>query len=262
MDKFDSALAARPAGMVEAEWKARLELAACYRLFAHLGWTELIFNHITVRAPEDGSGERRYLINPFGLHYTEVTASNLVKVGLDGAPVHATPYSVNRAGFVIHSAIHAKLPDAHCIMHVHTTAGMAVACKEAGLGTDNFYSAQLAGDVAYHDYEGVTTRTDEQAALVRSLGNKHCLILRNHGLLAWEENLPNAFFLMFTLNRACEIQLAAASMPGPNRAVTPQAIADSSHRTHRSVDPQGGLQQKVFDAMVRRAGIVSYDELV
>ena len=262
MDKFESALRARPAQISEAEWKARLELAVCYRLFAHLGWTELIFNHVTVRVPGEADGERHYLINPFGLHYSEVTAANLIKVGIDGEPVHRTPHTVNRAGFVIHSAIHANRPDAHCIMHVHTTAGMAVACKEAGLTYDSFYGAQLCGDIAYHDYEGVTTRTDEQDRLVASLGDKHCLILRNHGLLVCEENLPAAFFLLFTLNRACEIQLAAATIPGPNRAITADAIAASSHRLHRSVDPQGQLQQKVFDAMVRRAGIVSYDAVL
>ena len=139
---------------------------------------------------------------------------------------------------------------------------MAVACKEAGLGTDNFYSAMIAGDVAYHDYEGVTTRTDEQDHLVASLGNKHCMILRNHGLLACEDNIPDAFFQMWTLNRACEIQLAAASIPGPNRALTPAAIASSLLKQHRSVDPEGRVQPKLFDAMVRRAGITSYDLLV
>ncbi len=265
MDLSTSAIKARPAGMHESEWKARLELAACYRVFSFLGWTELIFNHITVRVPDEGgadSGARYYLINPFGLHYSEVTASNLIKVGLDGEPVHATPYSVNRAGFVIHSAIHAARNDAHCIMHIHSTAGMAVACKEAGLGQDNFYSAMLAGDVAYHDYEGVTTRTDEQARLVASLGHKHCMILRNHGLLACEETVPDAFFTMWTLNRACEIQMAAASIPGPNRALAPEAIASSLLKQHRAVDPQGRVQPKVFDAMVRRAGISSYDMLI
>ena len=259
MDKFDTALKARPDAMSDEEWRLRLELAACYRVFNHIGWTELIFNHITVRVP---GPEKHYLINPFGLHYSEVTASSLIKIGLDGEPRHATPYSVNRAGFVIHSAIHAARADAHCIMHVHTTAGMAVACKEAGLGNDNFYAAQLAGDIAYHDYEGVTTRTDEQDRLVTSLGDRHCLILRNHGLLACEETLPAAFFLMFTLNRACEIQLAAAAIPGPNRALTPEAIAASSHRLHGKVDPQGNARQKVFDAMVRKAGITSYEMLV
>ena len=259
MDKFDTALKARPDAMSEEEWRLRLELAACYRVFNHIGWTELIFNHITVRVP---GPEKHYLINPFGLHYSEVTATSLIKIGLDGEPLHATPYSVNRAGFVIHSAIHAARADAHCIMHVHTTAGMAVACKEAGLGNDNFYAAQLAGDIAYHDYEGVTTRTDEQDRLVASLGDRHCLILRNHGLLACEETLPAAFFLMFTLNRACEIQLAAAAIPGPNRALTPEAISASSHRLHGKVDPQGNARQKEFDAMVRKAGITSYEMLV
>ena len=241
------------------ELRARRELAACYRLFDHLGWAEMIFNHITLRVGSGGAGNPHYLINPFGLHYSEVTAANLVKIDVHGMDVADSGHLVNRAGFVIHGAIHEAREDAHCIMHVHTTAGMAVACKEAGLTYDSFYGAQLWGDIAYHDYEGVTTRTDEQARLVESLGDKHCLILRNHGLLACEESLPVAFFLLFTLNRACEIQLAAATIPGPNRAITPEAIAASSHRLHRSVDPQGQLQQKVFDAMVRRAGITSYD---
>ena len=263
MNLSTTALKARPDGISETKWQLRLQLAACYRVFSMLGWTELIFNHITVRVPApEGTGDKHYLINPFGLHYSEVTASNLIKVGLDGAPVHQTPYTVNRAGFVIHSAIHAARPDAHCIMHIHSTAGMAVACKEAGLGTDNFYSAMIAGDVAYHDYQGVTTRTDEQGHLVASLGNKHCMILRNHGLLACEENIPDAFFQMWTLNRACEIQMAAASIPGPNRALTPAAIESSLLKQHRSVDPEGRVQPKVFDAMVRRAGITSYDMLV
>lgn len=266
MDMSTSALKARPAAMSEAEWKARLELAACYRVFSFLGWTELIFNHITVRVPPEGepadADPRHYLINPFGLHYSEVTATNLIKVGLDGAPVHDTPWTVNRAGFVIHSAIHSARDDAHCIMHVHTTAGMAVACKEAGLGQDNFYSAMIAGDVAYHDYEGVTTRTDEQERLVASLGSKHCMILRNHGLLACEVTVADAFFTMWTLNRACEIQMAAAAIPGPNRALTPDAIASSLLKQHRSVDPAGHVQPKVFDAMVRRAGITSYEMLI
>ena len=263
MDLSTTVLKARPDGMTEAEWQLRLQLAACYRVFSMLGWTELIFNHITMRVPaSEGASDKHYLINPFGLHYSEVTASNLIKVGLDGEPVHKTPYTVNRAGFVIHSAIHAARPDAHCIMHIHSTAGMAVACKEAGLGSDNFYSAMIAGDVAYHDYEGVTTRTDEQGHLVASLGNKHCMILRNHGLLACEENIPDAFFQMWTLNRACEIQMAAASIPGPNRALTPAAIESSLLKQHRSVDPEGRVQPKVFDAMVRRAGITSYDMLV
>ncbi|HEY4371225.1 MAG TPA: class II aldolase/adducin family protein [Burkholderiales bacterium] len=259
MEKLTAAQAARPAGMGEAEWALRLELAACYRVFAHLGWTELIFNHITVRVP---GGERHYLINPFGLHYREVTASNLIKVGLDGAPAHETPHSVNRAGFVIHSAIHAARANVHCIMHTHTTAGMAVAQKEAGLTHDDFYGAQLWGGVAYHDFEGVTTRTEEQAALVQSLGEKNVLILRNHGLLVCEENIPAAFWLLWTLQRACEVQLAAASIPGPNRALSDEVRARCMHKEHQVVDPQNRVAQKIFDAMLRQAGITSYDMLV
>src|SRR5574337_685675 len=170
----------RPADMTPAEWRLRLELAACYRVFDAMGWTELIFNHITLRVP--GTPDT-FLINPFGLNYSEVTARNLVRIHLDGTPAEPTAYPVNRAGFVIHSAIHSARPDAHCIIHTHTTAGVAVACKESGLRSDNFYSAMLHGCIAYHDFEGLTTTLDEQPRLVRSLGDKPILILRNHGLL-------------------------------------------------------------------------------
>ncbi len=258
MDKFETALKARPADIGADEWKLRLELAACYRVFAHMGWTELIFNHITARVP---GSEKHYLINPFGLHYSEVTASNLIKVGHDGTPVHATPYTVNRAGFIIHSAIHANRGDAHCIMHVHTTAGMAVAQKEAGLSFDDFYGAQLWGDVAYHDFEGVTTRTEEQEGLVASLGEKRVLILRNHGLLVCEQNIPAAFWLIWTLQRACEVQMAAAAIPGPNRTLSNEVRALCAQREHQNVDPENRVAQKIFDAMVRQAGIGAYDML-
>jgi len=259
MDKFETALKARPAGMGEEEWKLRLELAACYRIFAHMGWVELIFNHITVRVP---GPEKHYLINPFGLHYSEVTASNLIKVGLDGAPIHETPYTVNRAGFVIHSAIHDNREDAHCIMHVHTTAGMAIAQKEAGLSYDDFYGAQLWNEVAYHDFEGVTTRTEEQESLVASLGQKHVMILRNHGLLVCQESIPTAFWLMWTLQRACEIQVMAAAIPGPNRVLSNEVRALCANKEHKNVDPENRVAQKIFDAMSRQAGIASFDVLI
>lgn len=144
----------------------RTDLAACYRLFDWLGWTELIFNHITVRVPSTDERKPEYLINPFGLHYAEVRPENLVRIDIDGNTRDGSAARVNRAGFVIHSAIHAAREDAHCIMHVHTTAGCAVSCKEDGLRHDNFYSAMLYGDVGYHDYEGVTTHLDEQPRLV------------------------------------------------------------------------------------------------
>src|SRR6184192_3792057 len=168
--------AARPAKdlpMSEAEHKARVELAACYRIFDMLGWTEMIFNHITLRLP---GPEHYFLINPYGLWYGEVTASNLVKIDLDGNLIGPSEWPINRAGFVIHSAIHAARDDAHCIMHTHTTAGMAVACKAGGLRDDNFYSAILAGRVGYHAFEGITTEPAEQPRLVASLGRNDVLI--------------------------------------------------------------------------------------
>jgi ribulose-5-phosphate 4-epimerase/fuculose-1-phosphate aldolase len=182
-------------------------------VFAMLGWTELIYNHITVRVPGTHS---HFLINPFGLHYTEVTASNLVKIDVDGNVLDDSPYPVNPAGFVVHAAIHRALPDAHCVMHTHTTAGLAVACSQSGLVNNNFYSAQLHGMVAYHDFEGITVRADEGPRLVANLGDKRLLILRNHGLLSIGETIAQAFARLWTLNRACDIQLATATL-GPAR---------------------------------------------
>jgi ribulose-5-phosphate 4-epimerase/fuculose-1-phosphate aldolase len=240
-----------------AEWRLRLELAACYRVFDRRGWAEEIFNHITVRLP---GRERHYLINPFGLHYGEVTARNLVKIDLAGNPIGRSDHPVNRAGFVIHSAIHGARDDAHCVMHTHHSAGIAVACKAGGLAMDNFYAAFLHGRLAYHDFEGVTVDAAEQSRLVAHLGDKSCLILRNHGLLVAERDLPAAFYWMYLLQRACEIQVLAGSIPGPNIALTPQAIAMSSANVQES-DPQRDLFTKVFAAAVRRAG-VTLEQLV
>jgi ribulose-5-phosphate 4-epimerase/fuculose-1-phosphate aldolase len=151
-------MSANALGCSEQEWDARVQLGACYRIFAHLGWTELIYNHITLRLP---GHERHFLINPFGLMYSEVCASNLVKIDLAGRVIGASAWPVNPAGFTVHAAIHEHMPDAHCVMHTHTTAGMAVACSRAGLSMSNFYSAQLHGKLAYHDFEGITVHADE-----------------------------------------------------------------------------------------------------
>ncbi|GAB4038635.1 MAG: class II aldolase/adducin family protein [Rubrivivax sp.] len=253
MTLFDaaSAEAARPAGMPAAEWQARLELAACYRVFSARGWVEEIFNHITLRVPGD---EPSYLINPFGLHYGEVTARNLVRVDLAGRPLHDTPHGVNRAGFVIHSAIHAARPDAHCIVHTHDRFGVAVSCKAGGLAPDNFYAAFLDGRVAYHDFEGVTTSTAEQPRLVASLGDKPALILRNHGLLVAEHSVAAAYYWYYILQSACHVQALAHAMPGATLALSDAARRQSSQHVQDS-DPQGDLYPKVFSAAVRRAGI-------
>ena len=161
--------ATRPAHIAPEEWALRVQLAAAYRIFDHLGWTELIYNHITVRVP---GAERHFLINPFGLHYSEVTASNLVKIDLAGKIVGESAWPVNPAGFTIHGAIHANIEDAHCVMHTHTTAGMAVACSRGGLSMNNFYSAQLHEKLAYHDFEGITVHADEAPRLLASIGTK------------------------------------------------------------------------------------------
>ena len=230
----------------------RRDLAACYRLFDWLGWSELIFNHITLRVPTGQGGKPEYLINSFGLHYAEVRPDNLVRIDIDGNAREGGTASVNRAGFVIHSAIHGAREDAHCIMHVHTTAGCAVSCKEEGLRHDNFYSAMLFGDVAYHDYEGVTTQLDEQPRLVASLGTRNHMILRNHGLLAVGPDIPTAFNRLWTMQRACEIQLAADAGRGPNRTI-PEEILKTVPASR--VAGKGEVHRLIFETMLRRAGI-------
>ena len=248
MGTTDAQMIHRPAGTTETEWNLRLQLAACYHVFDFLGWTESIFNHISVRVP---GKERHFLINPYGLNYNEVTASNLVKIDAAGSPVGASDHGVNYAGFIIHSAIHAAREDAHCIMHTHTTAGMAIACKQQGLRHDDFYGAMLFERIAYHDYEGITVKPDEQPRLVASLGDRPILILRNHGLLVAERDIARAFALMWTLQRACEVQCASDAIAGPDIE-----LDDSVRRVCTNVrerfDPDGMTCNRMFDAIVRK----------
>ncbi|HEX3781268.1 MAG TPA: class II aldolase/adducin family protein [Pseudonocardiaceae bacterium] len=248
-----AARGSRPSDIAEQEWQARVELAACYRIFDRLGWTELIFNHITVRVP----GERdQLLINPFGLLYSEVTAANLVKIDLDGNILSPSDWPVNPAGLVIHSAIHAARPDAHCVMHTHTTAGTAVACLADGLDWNNFYSAQIYQQVAYHDFEGITVDPDEKPRLIADLGAKNLMLLRNHGLLAAGPDLPATFSMLWTLQRACEIQLAAQQTGLPLQQVTEQAAQRSTLESFQ-IGQTTNAGQDVFNALWRaldRAG--------
>jgi ribulose-5-phosphate 4-epimerase/fuculose-1-phosphate aldolase len=234
-----------------AEREARLELAACYRIFAMLGWTEMIYNHITLRLPSSVSGaNKEFLINPFGLHYSEVTASNMVKINADGVVLDGSLGRVNPAGFTVHSAIHGGLEEAHCVMHTHTTAGVAVACLKGGLSQSNFYSAQLHDMVAYHDFEGITIHAEEAPRLLKSIGTRPAVILRNHGLLAWGRTVPQTFAILWTLQRACEIQLATLSM-GPAIPVSPQ-VAAAATRDALQYDPRHGAGQDMFDALTRQ----------
>ena len=211
----------------------------------------MIYNHITVRLPDSVTGGRKqFLINPFGLHYSEVTASNLVKIDLQGQVLDGSPYPVNPAGFTVHAALHEGLPDAHCVMHTHTTAGIAVACTQGGLAQNNFYSAQLHDLVAYHDFEGITIHADEAPRLLKNIGDKPVVILRNHGLLAWAKTLPLAFVRLWTLQRACDIQMAQAAM-GP-AIMVPEPVARKTTHDSFQFDAQFGAGQDVFDALVRQ----------
>ncbi len=236
----------RPHDCSDAEWQARQQLAACYRLFNHLGWTELIYNHISLRVP---GPERHFLINPFGLHYSEVCASNLVKVDLSGKVLSDSRWGVNAAGFTPHATLHANVPNAHCVMHTHTTAGMAVASSAAGLTITSFYAAQLGGRVAYHDFEGITVHADEGARLLVNIGNKPAVILRNHGLLAWGPSVPSAFYTLWILQRSCEIQIAGANL-GPAIPIPPE-IQQRCQVDAARVNPDPDFGRETFDGMVR-----------
>jgi len=237
----------RPQQFSPEEWDARVQLAAAYRIFHHIGWTELIYNHISLRLP---GPETQFLINPFGLHYSEVTASNLLKIDLQGNIIGRADWPFNPAGFTPHATIHASIPSAHCVMHTHTTAGMAVACLEEGLSMSNFYSAQLHDKVAYHDFEGITVHEDEGPRLLRSIGNKPAVILRNHGLLVWGETVPRAFVLLWLLQRACEIQLATLSMGKPR--LVPEDIQRKCTADSLQLNAKFGAGQDVFDALTRQ----------
>ena len=234
-----------PLPMNEAERKARVELAACYRIFDMLGWTEMIFNHITLRVP---GPEPRFLINPFGLHYREVKASNLVLIDLEGNVLRESGWPVNRAGFVIHSAIHGSHAEAHCVMHTHTTNGVAVSCLKDGLSSDNFYGAMLHGRVAYHELEGVTVDTGERSRIVRDLGDKDVMILRNHGLLSWGRTVAEAYLRLWTLQRACDVQVAAGQAGGAvnrlSRPVIDRMLVESGPGESRTCED-------VYAALVR-----------
>ena len=228
------------------EWLARVQLAAAYRIVAHLGWAELIYNHISLRVPGEAG---RFLMNPFGLHYTEVCASNLIKTDAQGTLHSDSRWPLNPAGITFHGAIHDTLPEAHCVMHVHTTATMAVCALDAGLSYTNFYAAQLYSKVAYHDFEGITVHADERQRILASAAGKPLLLMRNHGPVAIGFSLANAFGLMWLLQRACEIQVASQSL-GPLKAIA-EPVLLACVRDSLQFDPRYGAGQDAFDALQR-----------
>jgi len=210
-----------------AERALRVQLAAAYRIADHLGWSELIYTHISLRVP---GPEHHFLINPYGLRFDEVTASNLVKIDLEGNAVGEQPYGANKAGFVIHGAIHEAREDAQCVFHTHTLAGMAISAQEEGLLPVHMYSHNFYGKLAYHDFEGPSMRMDEQQRLVASIGRQPALILRNHGLLTMGRTVPEAFVRMWRLERAAQIQLAAQGarlrLPSADVCLQSQELGD------------------------------------
>lgn len=232
--------------MSDAEWAARQELAACYRIFAYMKWDELIFNHITVKVPGE---EGAFLINPYGMHFSEITASSLVKIDIDGNILAPTEWHVNRAGFVQHALFHKHVPDAHAIAHTHTTAGMAVASLEGGLQPVNFYACNFVGQLGYHDFEGVTVRDEEGPRFLASLGDKRMMLLKNHGMLVMGKTIPQVFLNHWALQRACEIQIATMSMGTP--VTVPADVVAVHQRDISQTQIPGGPGAAEFAAMVR-----------
>jgi ribulose-5-phosphate 4-epimerase/fuculose-1-phosphate aldolase len=190
----------------EPEWQLRVDLAACYRLVAHFGWSDLIFTHISARLP---GPEHHFLINPYGMMFDEITASSLVKIDLDGQKVMDSPFEINPAGFTIHSAIHAARDDARCVLHTHSLNGVAVSAQKCGVLPISQQSTFVLSSLAYHDYEGVALNADEKPRLVRDLGDHVFLMLRNHGLLTVGPTIADAFVAMYTFEATCMIQIRA-----------------------------------------------------
>mgnify|MGYP001160155016 FL=1 len=230
------------------EEKLRIQLAECYHLISYFGWTEMIFNHVSVRLPGE---PRRYLVNAFGLNYDEVTPENLLAVDAAGHIISNSETRPNPAGFALHGAIHAARDDIHCIIHTHTNAVCAVAMKEDGFSHDNFYGAQLFERVGYHAFEGITLYDDERPRMLESLGNKHVLVLRNHGIAVGGADIPRAFFLLWIAQRAAEIQCHTGMIPGADVTLD-DTIRRRCAQDAESVIVNSNAAKKMFDAAVRK----------
>lgn len=232
----------------QEEWDLRVKLAHCYHLIDFFGWTETIFNHISARVP---GADHHYLVNPFGLNYTEVTPENLLKVDLNGNKVEPSEYDANPAGFALHSAVHGAREDIRCLIHTHTTPISAIVQKQDAFKYDNFYGAQLYGRIGYHAFEGITLFKEEKERMIKSLGDKHILVLRNHGIAVGENSIEKAFFLLWTVQRAAEIQCQADAIGGTDVHLADdikQKCADLTQMLIR----ESGFASKFFDAMVRK----------
>ena len=231
----------------EEEWQTRVDLAACYRLIAMHGWDDLVFTHISARVP---GPDEHFLINAYGLMFEEMTASSLIKVDLGGNKVIDSPYPVNPAGFVIHSAVHEARHDVGCVLHTHTKAGIAVAAQKNGLLPLSQVSLFPLASVAYHDYEGVALNDEEKPRLVADIGDKSFLILRNHGLLTAAKSIPDAFLAMYLLETACQIQIMAQSSGAELSQISPQILAGIAAQAEKVTKGLGG--QLAWPGLLRK----------
>ena len=242
-----------------AEWQTRVDLAACYRLIALHGWDDLIFTHISAKVP----GTEDFLINPYGMMFHEITASSLIKVDLAGKKLMESQYEINPAGYTVHSAVHEVRPDANCVLHTHTPAGVAVAAQKCGLLPLSQQSLFVLSSLAYHDYEGVFLREDEKPRLQADLGDKHFYILRNHGLVTAGGSIADSFLMMFIFQRACEIQVMAQS-GGGELVHIPQAVLDGATQMMAGVmrTPVGMGGALPWPALLRKldAQMPGYDQ--
>ena len=230
-----------------AEWESRVALAAAYRLVALFGWDDLVFTHISVRVPD---AQDQFLINPYGMFFEEITASSLVKIDLQGRKLLESPYEINPAGFVIHSAIHAARPDAHCVMHTHSLNGVAVAAQRHGLLPISQQSLFALSSLAYHDYEGVALRDEEKPRLVADLGQHTFMILRNHGLLTVGPAPADAFLAMYVLEAACAIQVRAGG--GSTELVSIPAAILAGAKAQAQAVTRGLGAHLVWPGLLRR----------
>jgi ribulose-5-phosphate 4-epimerase/fuculose-1-phosphate aldolase len=233
----------------DEEWAVRVDLAAAYRLVSRYGWEDLVFTHISARVP---GTEDQFLINPYGLFFDEITASSLVKIDQEGNKVDNSPFNVNAAGFIIHSAIHGARHDAKCVLHTHTANGVAVATQRAGLLPISQHSLFVLNSVGYHDFEGPALDADEKPRLVADLGDNRCLILRNHGLLTVGETVADAFVAMYYLEASCAIQVRAQSGGGELIPVPKQVMDEGYARAATAQRPRGGQGALVWPGLLRR----------
>jgi ribulose-5-phosphate 4-epimerase/fuculose-1-phosphate aldolase len=229
------------------EWQLRIDLAACYRLIALYGWTDLVFTHVSARVP---GPEHAFLINPYGLMFDEVTASSLVKVDDRCRKLIDSPFPVNPAGFVIHSAVHEARDDVVCVMHTHTRAGVAVSAQQCGVLPISQQAAFVLASLGYHDYEGVAFRDDEKPRLQKSLGTANHLMLRNHGLLTVGRSIADAFLHMYRFESACQIQVSAQGGGALIEYDPSIYTADDSAATYVRAGGVGGAF--VWPALLRR----------